>query len=196
MEPVAVVGGVDTHAATHHAAVVDVTGKLLDTRSFIATQAGYRPLLDWASSFGPLLRVGVEGTGTYGAGLTRHLSQAHIDVVEVPRPDRQLRRAHGKSDPIDAVAAARRALACDGTVVPKKQDGPVEAIRALRTARLGAIKAKTAATNTLRSMIITAPEPLRAQLPATGLPNKLIKACARLRPDPERLNERDCPGLG
>ena len=107
-----------------------------------------------------------------------------MTVFEVPRPDRRLRRNRGKSDPLDAEAAARAVLAGTATVAPKLADGPVEAIRALRVAKLGAIKAKTAATNTLRSMIITAPEPLRAQLPASGLPNKIIDACAALRPVP------------
>ena len=110
-------------------------------------------------------------------------------MIEVPRPDRRLRRNHGKSDPIDAEAAARAVLAGTAHVVPKRSDGPVEAVRSLRIARLGAIKAKTAATNTLRSMIITAPEPLRAQLPASGLPNKIIDTCARLRPDTDHLDD-------
>lgn len=184
-----IVGGVDTHAATHHAAALDMTGQLLDTRSFPASAAGYQALICWMVSYGYVERVGVEGTGTYGAGLTRALHHAQIAVVEVPRPDRRLRRSHGKSDPIDAVAAARRALADDSTATPKRQDGPVEAIRVLRTARLGAIKAKTASTNTLRSIIITAPDELRSQLPASGLPNKIINACARLRPDLSRLHE-------
>ena len=184
-----IVGGVDTHAATHHGAVLDSTGKLIGTRSFPANRSGYQALIIWMSSFGDVCRVGVEGTGTYGAGLTRAIHQAEISVVEVPRPDRQLRRVYGKSDPVDAVAAARRALAEDGTVTPKRQDGSVESIRALRTAKLGALKAKTASTNTLRSMIITAPEELRSQLPSAGLPNKIINACARLRPDSSRLNE-------
>ena len=133
--------------------------------------------------------VGVEGTGAYGAGLARHLRSEHVIVVEVPRPERRLRRSHGKSDPVDAEAAARAVLAGTATIVPKRADGPVEAVRALRVARLGAIKAKTAATNTLRSMIISAPEPLRTRLPCLGLPNKVMDACARLRPDGDRLDD-------
>lgn len=133
--------------------------------------------------------VGVEGTGAYGAGLARHLRVENVTVVEAPRPDRRMRRNHGKSDPIDAEAAARAVLSGTATVIPKRADGPVEAIRALRVARLGAVKAKTAATNTLRGILITSPEPLRAQLPAAGLPNKLIDACARLRPDHDHLED-------
>ena len=184
-----VIGGVDTHAATHCAAVIDGQGRLLGTAEFAAGESGYGALVAWMGGFGSLRRVGVEGTGAYGAGLARHLHGEGLTVVEVPRPDRRLRRQSGKSDPIDAEAAARAVLAGVATVVPKGARGPIEAIRALRVARLGAIKAKTAATNTLRSMIITAPEPLRAQLPASGLPNKVIGACLRLRPDSARLDD-------
>ncbi len=110
-----------------------------------------------------------------------------VTVLEVPRPDRRTRRNRGKSDPIDAEQAARSVLAGTATAAPKLADGPIEAIRNLHVAKLGAIKAKTAATNTLRSMILTAPEPLRAQLPSACLPNKVIDACVRLRPDETRL---------
>lgn len=184
-----VIGGVDTHAATHHAAVVDTNGWLLADAQFPATPAGYRRLEQWLRAHGTPVRVGVEGTGAYGAGLARHLHHAGIEVVEVPRPNRQTRRLRGKSDPLDAEAAARAVLAGTATVVPKLAHGPIEAIRALRVARLGALKAKTAATNTLRSIIITAPEPLRSQLPAAGLPNRIIDACLRLRPQPDRLQD-------
>ena len=186
---VTIIGGVDTHAATHHACAIDDTGRMLGSAEFAATDDGYTKLHQWLTSFGTIHAVGVEGTGAYGAGLARHLHRHDIDVREVPRPNRQLRRHHGKSDPIDAEAAARAVLAGTATIVPKRADGPVEAIRTLRIARLGAIKAKTAATNALRSLIITAPEPLRGQLPAAGLPNKVMNTCARLRPDTEQLNE-------
>jgi transposase len=182
-----VVVGVDTHAAVHCAAVIEEHGRLVGSAEFAASAAGYRRLLSWARSFGRLDAVGVEGAGCYGAGLARHLADEGIEVLEVPRPDRRLRRSRGKSDPIDAEAAARAVLAGTATIAPKHANGPVEAIRALRVARLGAIKAKTAATNTLRAMITTAPEPLRAQLPAAGLPNKIINTCLRLRPDPAQL---------
>jgi transposase len=182
-----VVVGVDTHAAVHCAAVIDDNGRLLGCAEFAASATGYHQLLGWARTLGRLDAAGIEGSGAYGAGLARHLAGEGVIVLEVPRPDRRLRRNRGKSDPLDAEAAARAVLAGTATVAPKLADGPVEAIRALRIAKLGAIKAKTAATNTLRAMIITAPEPLRAQLASTGLPNKVINACLCLRPDPSRL---------
>lgn len=185
----AVIGGVDTHAATHHACALDTTGRMLGIAEFPASNHGYDQLHSWLLSFGPIEAVGVEGTGAYGAGLARHLNTSQVVVREVARPNRQHRRAHGKTDALDAEAAARTVIAGTATIVPKATDGPVEAIRTLRAARLGAIKAKTAATNTLRSMIITAPEGLRQQLPACGLPNEVIDACARLRPDTARLHD-------
>lgn len=184
-----VVVGVDTHAAVHCAAVLDEAGRLLAIEEFAACTRGYAALVGWARRFGAIETVGVEGTGAYGAGLARHLAGEGVRVLEVPRPDRRLRRNRGKSDPIDAEAAARAVLAGTATVAPKLADGPIEAIRALHVAKLGAVKAKTAATNTLRSMILTAPETLRAQLPAAGLPNKIIDACCRLRPDEHRLGD-------
>ena len=180
--------GVDTHTAVHCAVVLDQTGRLLGTQEFAASAVGYGQLLRWAGTFGQVEAAGVEGTGAYGAGLARYIADQGVKVLEVPRPDRRLRRNRGKSDPLDAEAAARAVLAGTATIAPKLADGPVEAIRGLRVAKLGAIKAKTAATNTLRSMIITAPEPLRAQLPASGLPNKIINACVALRPDAARIS--------
>jgi len=184
-----VIVGVDTHAAMHCAVVLDGTGRMLATREFDASARGYCSLLTWARRFGCLEAAGVEGTGAYGAGLARQLIAEGVKVFEVPRPDRRLRRTRGKSDPIDAEAAARAVLAGTATVAPKIADGPIEAIRSLHVAKLGAIKARTAATNTLRSIILTAPESLRAQLPSSGLPNKVINACVRLRADPTRLSE-------
>jgi transposase len=105
-----VIGGVDTHKDVHVAAVIDERGKILDTASFSATAKGYRELLTWLGSFGKLAKVGVEGTGAYGAGLARHLGKEGVEVVEVNRPNRQARRRRGKSDTVDAEAAARAAL--------------------------------------------------------------------------------------
>ena len=105
-----VIGGVDTHKDVHVAAVIDERGKILDTASFSATAKGYRELLTWLGSFGELAKVGVEGTGAYGAGLARHLGNEGVEVVEVNRPNRQARRRRGKSDTVDAEAAARAAL--------------------------------------------------------------------------------------
>lgn len=185
----AIIGGVDTHAATHCAAAIDTTGRLRAIAEFPANEAGYRRLAAWLRSHGQVHAVGVEGTGAYGAGLARRLRTENITVVEAPRPDRRTRRNRGKSDSIDAEAAARAVLAGTATLTPKHADGPVEAIRSLRIARTGAVKAKTAATNTLRGLLITAPEPLRAQLPTSGPPNTLIDACTRLRPDQDHLED-------
>jgi transposase len=102
-----IIGGVDTHTATHHAAVIDLNGRLIADAEFPATPAGYASMLTWMSGKGKLGQVGVEGTGAYGAGLARYLHDQGIDVLEVPRPDRRIRRQRGKSDPIDAEAAAR-----------------------------------------------------------------------------------------
>jgi transposase len=136
--------------------------------------------VEWLQGHGELDRVGVEGTGAYGAGLARHLHEAGIFILEVNRPDRRARRAHGKSDPLDAYSAARAALS-RAAVVPKLRDGRVEAIRALRMARSSAVKARSQATNQLKSLIVTGPTQLREQL--RHLPTlKLIAACARLRP--------------
>jgi transposase len=178
----AVTGGVDTHGRTHHAAVVDQIGRVLGDREFPATAAGYRQLLAWLRRHGRLVKVGVEGTGSYGAGLARHLSAAGVVLVEVDRPDRKTRRSKGKSDPIDAVAAARAALSGRAAGVPKTRTGPVEAIRALRVARRGAVKARTAALNQLHGLITSAPQVLRVDLAALSGP-ALVTACAELPVD-------------
>jgi transposase len=171
-----------THTATHHGAVIDCRGRLLGDAEFPATAAGYAGMPTRIRNQGKLSQVGVEGTGAYGAGLTRYLHEQNVEVLEVPRPDCQLRRQRGKSDPIDAEAAARTVLAGRASGAPKFADGPIEAIRMLRVARLGAVKAKTAAMNTLRTMLITAPDSLRSQLRGLS-PAPLVSACARLRPD-------------
>ena len=116
-EPLCVFGGVDTHKDVHVAAVVDERGKILDTASFEVNAKGYAALTRWLEDFGTLVRVGVEGTGSYGAGLTRHLQAHDVEVVEVNRPNRQLRRQRGKSDTVDAESAARSALNGEATVV-------------------------------------------------------------------------------
>jgi transposase len=176
-----VTGGVDTHGDTHHAAVIDGVGRQLADREFPATPPGYRALLRWLRGHGSLTRVGVEGTGAYGAGLARHLRAQGVTLVEVDRPDRKTRRAKGKSDPIDAYAAARAALNGDAAGTPKTRDGRVEAIRALRVARRGAVKARTQAMNQLKGLTITAPADLREALRGLSA-TTLIETCARLRP--------------
>ena len=130
---------------------------------------------------GELAKVGVEGTGSYGAGLARYLASCGVEVVEVIRPNRQARRQRGKSDTADAVAAALAALNGEAAGVPKSRDGAAESIRALRAARAGAVKARTQAGNQLRDLILTAPEPLRQQL--AGRPSgRRVDMAARFRP--------------
>ncbi|QCB52816.1 IS110 family transposase [Rhodococcus sp. PAMC28707] len=174
--------GIDTHADTHHAAVITDTGILLESRQFDTTTNGYQELTDWIRQHGHPIAVGIEGTSSYGAGLTRHLRSHDIAVVEVPRPNRKLRRNVGKSDPIDAEAAARAVLARNQLSEPKHGDGPIEAIRALRVARSSAVKAATASMNAVRSMIVTAPESLRTHLRGRTT-TALLDACIALEPD-------------
>jgi transposase len=176
-----IVGGVDTHADTHHAAVELMNGGRVADAQFPATHDGYKRLLEWMHSFGRLHAVGVEGTGSYGAGLARHLAGEGVEVVEVNRPDRRQRRAKGKSDPLDAYAAADAVLAGRATALPKGGNGIVESIRMVHITRAGAMKARTACVNELRSLLVTAPSDLRERL--AGLSGeKLTSACARLRP--------------
>jgi transposase len=180
-EIVDVIGGVDTHGDVHVAALVDSTGRILGTASFPTTLAGYRRLLSWMRRHGVVVRVGVEGTGSWGAGLARYLTGEEIEVVEVDRPNRQLRRLRGKSDPVDAEAAARAALNGEAKGTPKARTGPVEAIRALRVARRSAMKARTQALAQIRALITTGPEELRAQLRALSTAD-VVTMAARYRP--------------
>jgi transposase len=185
-ESIGVTGGIDTHSATHHAAALDDVGRLLGTREFPATPVGYTQLVDWLQSFGTVTRIGVEGTGSYGAGLTRFLRRRQLRVIEVNRPNRRSRRIRGKSDPLDVESAARRALAGEDRVIPKDTTTIVEAIRVLRIARTGAVKSRTAAYNQLKDLIITAPDSLRETLRGKTL-QRVARESARLRPDMNRL---------
>ena len=175
-----ITGGVDTHKDTHTAAALDATGKAIGNRTFSATASGYAELLTWLRSFGPLDRVGIEGTGSYGSGLARHLHDMGVSVIEVNRPNRQARRRHGKSDPADAEAAARATLSGDAAGIPKSQDGAVEVIRLLRVERRSAIQARTQAANQLHAVVSTAPEPLRTDLRDLPLV-RLIDRARKLR---------------
>ena len=172
--------GVDTHLDIHVAAALDERGGLLEVESFETTPAGYKKLLDWARSFGDVELAGVEGTGSYGAGLTRHLHANNITVVEVDRPNRQRRRLRGKSDPQDAISAARAAQGGDATSIAKTRDGAVESLRVLRVARCSARKAKAQALNQMRSLVSTAPDEIRADLRhTTG--KQLVARCSKFR---------------
>ena len=180
--PRQVVGGVDTHKHTHHAAVLDAaTGRLLGDQEFPANRGGYRQMLDWFRSFGAPAAVGIEGTGSFGAGLTRHLDAQGIETIEVMRPNRQSRRLYGKSDPIDAIAAARAVLSGLATGKPKPRNGCVEAIRLLRTTRSSAVKARSAAINQIHATLWCGPEDLRDALGSYSRA-ALVARCARLRP--------------
>ena len=176
-----VFGGVDTHKHTHVAAAVDGAGRVLGTAAFGADAAGYAELLGWLRGCGSVERVGVEGTGSYGAGLARCLAQAGVDVVDVNRPNRQLRRRRGKTDTVDAQAAALAALSGSAAVVPKSADGCVEAIRVLSVARRSAVKARTVAANQIGAVVVTAPEQVKDRLRALNTA-RTVEACARLRP--------------
>jgi transposase len=180
---VEVVAGVDTHLDLHHAAVISLSGELLGTRSFATTRAGYRAMLAWFRGHGEVVRVGVEQTGTYGAGLTRHLALAGIPVLEVTGPDRAQRRAKGKDDTLDAIAAAKAALTGKRVSVAKDRAGQVEALRVLRTTRKTAVKCRRATLQQLRNTITAAPEEVRDQVRNLTRMQRL-RTCAAWRPDP------------
>jgi transposase len=160
-----VTGGVDTHGEVHVAAVLDsATGRRLGVESFPADTAGYTALGHWLSSFGTVDVVGVESTGAWGAALARHLRGVDVAVIEVDRPDRKTRRFAGKSDPIDAEAAARAVISGRALGVPKTADGPAEAIRAIEIVCHGATRDRTRAINQFKALIVTAPADLRERL--------------------------------
>jgi transposase len=178
-----VTGGAGTHADTHVAAALDGIGGLLGVQEFAATPAGYARLLGWLQGFGTVGLVGIEGTGSYGAGLARHIAAAGIRVVEVDRSDRQDRRRQGKSDPLDAVSAARAALSGRAAGAPRGRDGQVEAIRALMVAKRTARAQRTQTINQARALIITGPDDIRTRF--TGqTPAELVAELAALRPRP------------
>ncbi len=176
--------GVDTHTDQHVGVALDQFGRRLGTRSVPTTPAGFAELVAWARDFGAIEQIGIEGTGSYGAGLTRWLRARGLAVIEVERPhrhDRQARRRRGKSDPLDAEAAARAVQAGTGSGQPKAGDGQVEMIRTLRLTRRSAMKARTQAANQLHALVVTAPDDLRARLrplPMAGL----ITLVAAFRP--------------
>jgi transposase len=182
-----VIGGVDCHKRTHHAFVLTEHGRRLADQEFPANRAGYRDLVEWMQAHGELARVGVESTGSYGAGLCRHLRQLGVDVIDVNRPHQRLRQRRGKSDPIDAEGAARSVLAGEATAIAKDSTGIVESIRELRVARETAVKARTAALCALGELIVSAPAELRESLAARKTLAGQATLCARMRPDPTRL---------
>ena len=178
-----VTAGVDTHADLHVVAVLDSLGAVLGIETFPVTAEGFEQLVGWLRSRGEIDLVGVEGTGSYGAGLCRHLTRAGIRVVEVDRPNRQLRRREGKSDPVDAVAAARAALSGQALGRPKSRDGDVEAIRVLEVACRSATEDRIATLNQLRHLVICADEEVHRRFAGLSVA-RLTANAASLRPRP------------
>lgn len=176
-----VIVGVDTHKYVHVAVAITDLGAILESRSFAADSSGYTQLLDWAATLGGRLMFAIEGTGSYGAGLTSAVRRRDIGVVEVIRTDRRDRRLRGKSDTLDAENAAKAALAGTATAVPKSADGVVEMIRTIKVAKDVAVKARTSAMITLKQVLVNAPPALREELqPLSKM--ALLRRCAALRP--------------
>jgi transposase len=180
-QTITVTGGIDTHLDFHVAAAIDSNGGVLGIETFDTTTAGYRQLVAWLAGFGTISLVGVEGTGSFGAGLTRHLTGKGIRVVEVDRPNRQARHRAGKTDAIDAISAARAALTGTATGVPKSRTGNIEAIRVLTVARRSAANEWISVVNQIRHVTFTAPDEIRARF--IGLsPITLVRTTAALKP--------------
>lgn len=201
-DQIEVYGGIDTHAETHHVAAIDGAGRRLADVKVSATAAGYQAALQFLRSWPGLVKVGIECTGSYGAGVSRAIRGAGIEVSEVNRPNRFDRRLRGKSDPFDAYSAAEAVLSGRASAAPKGGDGLVESLRVLRTSRSSALTARTATINQIKGMLITAPEELRSRY--RGMSNtKLIAALAASRPTrrspPQRRRRTACgcwPGAG
>ena len=178
-----VIVGVDTHKPVHVAVAIDTWEIRLGDHSFVADSSGYQALLMWAHTPGRIETFGIEGTGSYGAGLARAVRRAGHRVTDVNRGDRRLRRAAGKSDTIDAEAAARSVLTGQSTAIPKTADGAVEIMRQLKVARDTAVQARPAAMITLKQIIVTASPGLRETLQGLTA-HALLPRCAGLRPGP------------
>jgi transposase len=188
-ETTTVIAGIDTHADTHHVAVINEHGKPLADKEFLAVGSGYRKIVEFITSHGTVTAVGVEGTGSYGAEIARTLRGEGLCVLEVNRPNRAARRLKGKSDPLDAYQAAQSVLDGRTKSVPKAKDGPVECLRILRAGRTSAVKARTAAVNQIKGLLVSAPDKLRAKYRGLGT-SAVITAVQRTRPsghmaDPE-----------
>lgn len=179
--PAELIGGVDTHADTHTLAILSAHGGVISTETFPATAAGYCEMITVLNDAGQVTTIGVEGTNSYGAGLTRALIQAGFTVKEVLRPTRRVRRMDGKSDPVDAIAAGRTILAGQGVSEAKDTTTPAEQIRFLLVARQRLIGAGTAIINSLRSLLVTAPQALRELYQGLSTP-ALIAALGACRP--------------
>jgi transposase len=180
--PRRVVGGVDTHKDLHVAAVVDEQERVLGTRCFATTRQGYGQMLAWMRSLGDVQRIGIESTGSYGAGLLRFMQHAGIEVLEVTTPDTHDRRRRGKNDDIDAQNAAHAALAGKRVVTPRRRDGMVESLRVLNACRKTAVAARRIALQMIHNTIVCAPDALRDTLrKMTRM--QLVRTLAAWRPD-------------
>lgn len=175
------VAGIDTHKHTHHVAVVDQLGRPVADRQFPTTPAGYRQIIAFLHQAGPISVVGIEGTGSYGAGIARTLAANGVAVAEVARPNLRTRRLHGKSDPLDAKQAALTVLAGDGAAVPKAGDGAAEALRILLTERRSAAKARSQTMNQIHALLVTAPDSVRNDYRQLA-PAALVATLSRTRP--------------
>jgi transposase len=177
-----IVGGVDTHKDLHVAAVVDELDRVLASQCFATTRHGYKQMLAWMRAFGSLQRVGIEATGTYGAGLMRYMQKAGVEVLEVTAPDKHDRRKRGKNDDLDAQNAAHAAFAGKRTVTPKSRDGMIESLRVLKACRKTAVAARRVALQMIQNTIVCAPDELRETLrKMTRM--QLIRTLAAWRPD-------------
>lgn len=176
-----VIVGIDTHSEIHVAAAVNGLGQIRATLEVPANRAGFKQILGWARRLGRFERAGVEGTGSYGAGLCRYLIEHGVTVEEIDRPNRKRRRRRGKSDTADAEAAARAVLGDETCITPKDTTGAVEAIRMLHITRKSAVKAKVQAGNQIKDLIMTAPEPIKDQLRGLNTRQR-VRVCARWRP--------------
>jgi transposase len=176
-----VTGGIDTHSEVHVAAALDEVGGLLGAESFDANPDGYLALLTWLSAFGDVAKVGIEGTGSYGAGVARFLARAGVEVVEVDRQNRQARRQSGKSDPLDAVEAPRAVLSGRARGRAKSRDGSVEAIRVLVVAKRSARTSRTKALTQMRQLTYSAPDQLQNRLKGLPIP-QFVAVAQGLRP--------------
>jgi transposase len=177
-----IVGGVDTHKDLHVAAVVDEKDRVLGTASFATTRQGYRQMLTWMRSFGELRRIGIESTGSYGAGLLRFMQAADVEVLEVTTPDKHDRRRRGKNDDLDAQNAAHAAFAGKRTVTPRSRDGMVESLRVLMVCRKTAVAARRVALQIIQTTIVSAPDRLRDTLRSMTR-MQLVRTLAAWRPD-------------
>lgn len=179
-EAVEVIIGVDTHVSTHSAAVIETrTGGVLDEITVAANTEGYHRLVEFADQHSPLRAWAIEGTGSHGAGLTRHLGERHEIVVELDRPVRAKRRNGAKSDPLDAIRAAHEALSRPRLAIPRGH-GDRHALAVLLAARRSAVEAAGDAQRQLFGLVIAAPEPLRERFRGQKLP-AMITTAAGLR---------------